>query len=475
MSNPSRSAAYRQHDPVAPTFDPRQTSTGLLRDSRMSWYVLSLLTLSYALAYIDRQVLNLLVDPIKHTLLISDTQLSLIQGTAFVSAYLIAAPLFGRLVDITNRRNVLMFGIVLWCACTALCGRADTYMELFVARFGVGASEACVFPVSCSLIADYFSPRKAPRALSIFTAGQWIGAGFSLVAGGYVLSLADVVRTSIPAFETFAPWQIAFVLVGLPGLVLAIVLLTVREPARCTTTHATDDIADDDRPFTLAEGIGFIWARRGFYARVYIGVGMLAIVTLAMPAWLPSFLIRCHGVSPSSVGYRLGIMSVILGTTGVLLGPWIARLFERKGYHDAALRTAGFAMIAMFVFCALIPFAPNATGVFAAAAGAIFSFSLPIGIIAAATQLSTPRRLRGIAASLHTFLAQSIGFGIGPTAIALMTDKVFGDPRMVGYSLGIVSCAASAIAASLIFTALPHYRQMRREQHLDDQSRTDMS
>ncbi|KVQ62998.1 MFS transporter [Burkholderia territorii] len=456
---------------MAPTSGLQDACGSLRRDSRASWYVLILLTLSYALAYIDRQVLNLLVDPIKHTLLISDTELSLIQGTAFVSAYLIAAPLFGRLVDVANRRNILMFGIVLWCVCTVLCGRADTYVGLFLARFGVGASEACVFPVSCSLIADYFSPRKAPRALSIFTTGQWIGAGFSLVAGGYVLSLADIVRQAVPVFTAFASWQIAFVLVGLPGLVLAIVLITVREPARGTAL-ATDEVADDDKAFTVGEGMAFIWQRRGFYARVYIGVGMLAIVTLAMPAWLPSFLIRCHGVSPSSVGYRLGVLSVFLGTTGVLVGPWIARLFERKGYHDASLRTAGFAMVAMFVFCALIPFAPTATGVFAAAAGAIFSFSLPIGTIAAATQLSTPRRLRGTAASLHTFLAQSIGFGIGPTAIALMTDKVFGDPKMVGYSLGIVSCVASATAAWLIFTALPHYRRMLEERNLDDYSRS---
>ncbi|WP_175817252.1 MFS transporter [Burkholderia diffusa] len=467
MSNSSHPAALRKRNLVDQAVDLRRTSSRLVRDSASSWYILCLLTLSYALAYIDRQVLNLLVDPIKHTLLISDTQLSLIQGTAFVSAYLIAAPLFGRLVDITNRRNILMFGIVLWCVCTVLCGRADTYMELFLARFGVGASEACVFPVSCSLIADYFSPRKAPRALSIFTAGQWIGAGFSLVAGGYVLSLADVVRKSIPAFDSLASWQIAFVLVGLPGLVLAMVLFTVREPAR-DMAQTTDDTSVDDKPFELREGIAFIWERRGFYARVYIGVGMLAIVTLAMPAWLPSFLIRCHGVSPSSVGYRLGILSVILGTTGVLLGPWVARLFERKGYHDAALRTAGTSMVAMFVFCAVIPFAPSATGVFAAAAGAIFSFSLPIGIIAAATQLSTPRRLRGTAASLHTFLAQSIGFGVGPTAIALLTDKVFGNPQMVGYSLGIVSCVASGVAAWLIFTALPHYRRMLLERNLGD-------
>ncbi|MCG7400377.1 MFS transporter [Caballeronia zhejiangensis] len=446
------------------TADACRQSRTLVRDSARSWYVLGVLTLSYALAYIDRQLLNLLVDPIRRTLVISDTELSLIQGMAFVSAYLMAAPLFGRLVDITNRRNILVAGICLWCACTALCGWADTYVGLFAARFGVGASEACVFPVCCSLISEHFSPRAAPRALSIFTAGQWIGAGFSLVAGGFVVSLADSVRPAFPMFNALATWQIAFVLVGLPGLLLAaVLLLSVHEPVRRTTPAAYSD----DRPFSLRESASFIWERRGFYGRVYIGVGMLAIVTLAMPAWLPSYLMRSHGVSPALVGYRLGLLAVILGTTGVLLGPWVARIFERKGHRDAALRTAGFSMVGMFFFCVALPFAPSARGVFIAAAGAIFCFSLPIGIIAAATQLSTPSRLRGVVASLHTFLAQSIGFGIGPTAIALITDKVFGDPRMVGYSLGIVSSIASAIAAWLIFTALPHYRRMLDERHID--------
>lgn len=430
-------------------------------DSSRSWYVLAILSFSYALAFVDRQLLNLILDPIKHTLAVSDTELSLIQGAAFVLAYLATAPLFGRLVDVTNRRNVLLFGICAWSICTAFCGKADSYVELFIARVGVGASEACVFPVGCSLIGDYFSERRAPRAISIFMASQWIGAGFSLVAGGIVIAFANDMRLHFPIFEKFAAWQMAFVIVGLPGLLLAgIVLLTVREPSRRVMLTATTD----DRQFTIREATAFLWARREFYARIYIGVGMLAVVVLGMPAWLPSFLIRFHGVAPSVVGYRLGILSVIFGSTGVLLGPSVARLLERKGYEDAQLRAAALSMVATFVFCAAIPFAPGPAGALVAIAGAIFSFSLPIGIMAAATQLCTPSRLRGSVASLYTFSSQLIGFGFGPTVIALVTDKVFGNPRMVGYSLGIVCCIASALAAWLVFSALPHYRKMLHEE-----------
>ncbi|GJH27067.1 MFS transporter [Caballeronia novacaledonica] len=462
MKSTSRQAGSPEQQPaVAPA--PHRRSFYASLDSTTSWYVLGLLTLSYALAYVDRQLLNLLVDPIKHALSISDTQLSLLQGTAFVSAYLIAAPIFGRLADVTNRRNVLIFGICLWCSCTALCGHANTYLELFAARVGVGASEACVFPVCCSLIWDYFSTKRAPRAISIFNAGQFIGAGFSLVASGLVLYFANGIRRSIPLFQDYSTWQIAFVLVGLAGLILALVLLTVREPTRSVTLSNSVD----GKSFTFAEGARYIWRRRAFYGRMYLGIGMHAIVTLGTPAWLPSFLIRCRGVPPSIVGYRLGMIAVLVGTTGVLLGPFVVRFFERRGFADAALRIAGFSEISVFISCVSIPFAPGATGVFIAAGVAIFFFSFPVSIFAAATQMITPGRLRGFVASLHTFIAQSIGFGVGPTAIALLTDKVFGDAQMVGYSMAIVSGTASAIAACLFLSALPRFRAMLRERKVE--------
>ncbi len=338
-----------------------------------------------------------------------------------------------------------------------LCGLADTYGKLFLARFCVGVSEACVLPVGWSLIADYFSSRRAPRAYSIFTLGPLIGGGFSLLAGSLVIAFADKVRLHFPTLEALATWQLAFVLIGVPGFFLAaVLLLTVREPTRSLMRQDTAN----DRQFTLRETAGFLWARRQFYGRIYLGVGMLAVVVLGMPAWLPSFLIRFHRVPPALVGFRLGVLVVTFGAAGVLIGPSVARLLESRGHKDAGIRTAAFSMVGMFLFCAVIPFAPGPVGALAATAGAIFFFSLPTGVMAAAMQFGTPRRLRGVVASLYTFSAQFIGYGIGPTAIALVTDRVFGDPKMVGYSIGIVCCIASAIASWLMFSALPHYRRL---------------
>lgn len=451
---PSNGAGSSEHALAQPS--PHRVA----HDSAQAWYILAVLTLAYSLAYIDRQLLNLLVEPIKQTLAISDTQLSLVQGIAFISAYLVASPLFGRLVDVTNRRNLLVVGICLWCGFTALCGRADTYEGLFIARLGVGASEACVFPLALSVIADCFSAKKMARAMSIFILGPMLGGGLSLVAGGFVIEFARALHQQFPILAQFQTWQLAFVLIGLPGILFALlVVLTLREPVRSNVISERED----DRQFTTGDSVSYLWQRRGFYARILLGVGMLAIVVLGMPAWMPTYLIRTHGMPAALVGFRFGVLVVSFGIAGALTGPWIARRLEKRGHTDAQLRTAAFAMIPMLLCCASIPFAPGATGALAAAAGTVFFFSLPTGCMSAALQLVAPSRMRGTVGALYSFVAQLIGFGAGPTLIALMTDHGFGNPKMVGHSIAIVCTIASALAAWLLFTALPHYRRLLAE------------
>ncbi|MBB5406333.1 MFS family permease [Paraburkholderia sp. HC6.4b] len=437
------------------------SSGGTVLDSAYSWYALFIMAVACALSYIDRQLLNLLVDPVRHSLQITDTQVSLVQGAAFVSAYLIAVPIYGRLADTTNRRNVLVAGICAWSVFTALCGRAESYGELFAFRFFVGASEACIIPVCYSLIADYFSAQRMPRAVSLFHVAPLVGSGVSLVVGGLVFALANNVRTLLPILNTLAVWQMAFVLIGLPGLlVAAVVFLTVREPTRSQATHPKAA----DRPYTVRETATFIWTRRGFYVRFYLSIGMFAIVILGLPAWLPTFLIRVHGAARATIGFQFGVVVIICATVGILIGPWISSaIFEKRGRSDALLRTAAWSMIAAAICCAAVPFTPDVTSTLAVTAAAVFFFSLPTGIMPTTIQLATPSRMRGTVGAFYTFSSQSIGFGLGPTSIALMTDKVFQDPKMVGSSIAIVCPIASVIACWLLFSSLKHYRRLLEE------------
>jgi MFS transporter, Spinster family, sphingosine-1-phosphate transporter len=423
-----------------------------------------------ALSYIDRQLLNLLVDPVRHSLQISDTQLSLIQGAAFVAAYLIAVPLFGRLADTANRRNVLVAGICAWSIFTALCGLANSYATLFVLRFCVGASEACVVPVCYSLIADHFSARRIQRAVSIFHVAPLFGSGFSLLAGGAVFMLASEVRTWLPVLRALATWQMAFVLIGLPGLLLAVIVCaTVREPARQAARQSTVG----DKTYSLHETAAFIWLHRGFYVRVYLGIGALATMVLGLPAWLPIFLIRVHGATRTTVGFNFGLVVIVFATAGTLIGPWVSSaVFEKRGYTDAPLRTAAWSIIGAVFCCAVIPFAPDMSSALTVTAAAVFLYSLPTGVMAATLQLGTPNRMRGTIGALYSLCRQLIGFGLGPTSIALVTDKVFHDPNRVGYSIAIVCSIASIIASWLLFTALQHYRTLLQTMQQRDGGRT---
>ena len=155
---------------------------GLPQDGFHAWNGLLFLTLAYVLAFVDRQILNLLVDPVKRDLLLSDTQVSLLQGIAFTATYVLFGPLFGRWVDAGNRRNIVVLGVVIWSVFTVLCGFADSFWELFFARAGIGAAEACLAPAAWSMIADYFSPKKLPRAMSLFLMAPYLGGGLALIA-----------------------------------------------------------------------------------------------------------------------------------------------------------------------------------------------------------------------------------------------------------------------------------------------------
>lgn len=429
-------------------------------DGRMSWIILCTLTAAYALSYIDRQLLNLLVDPIKLSLQISDTQFSFIQGMAFVIAYLAAAPVFGRLVDVTVRRNILVFGVCSWSFFTAACGFVDSYIQLFAARIGVGFSEACILPVAMSMISDAFSREKTPRAMSVFFLGVQLGSGLSLLFGGLVIVFAAALAGAIPGLHQLEQWQAAFVVIGFPGMLFgALIFITMIEPPR--GRGGTEAVSDEQK--SLRAVMAWLVANRQFYGRIYPAVGIKAIITLGMPSWYPAYLMRAHDLPMAGTGLKLGIVSIVLAAIGITSGPVFSSWLSKRGHMDAPLRASALATIGMAAFAILIPFAPNAMAALIIAGGVYFFGAIPSGIAAAATQNASPNQMRGVISAIYTFSAMSIGYFLGPTIIALITDLVFGDPVMVGYSLQIVLTASALIAGFLLYTAMPHYRTLIRD------------
>lgn len=445
--------------------EPRQG--GLPLDGFHAWQGLLLLTLAYVLAFVDRQILNLLVDPVKRDLLLSDTQVSLLQGIAFTATYVLFGPLFGRWVDAGNRRNIVVLGVVIWSGFTVLCGFADSFWELFFARAGIGAAEACLAPAAWSMIADYFSAKRLPRAMSLFLMAPYIGGGLALIAGGVVIAaLAEI--GSMPAWLAgFTTWQLIFVLIGVPGIVMGVAILTVREPPRRV---AAAGAGAADRHYSVREAVAFFIARRGFYLRFYGGISLLVIVLYALPAWLPAYFMRHYDADPAAVGLQYGVLVLVMGSVGVLTGPSVGRWLARRGFVDTQIRVAAMACLAIVPFCVLLPLMPSYPLALLVAAGATFFYSLPQAMSASALQMVTPNRLRGVAVSLYVFALSGIGLGVAPTAVALVTDYVFRDPARVGESLALVCTLCALGGGWLLYGALPLYRAALAG--LDDNSST---
>ncbi len=436
MTNPSTESP----EPPAPA----------ARDSGYAWYVAGLLALTYAVAFIDRQVLNLLVDPIKSTLDLTDTRISLLQGLSFVFAYVAMGPVFGRLADRGSRRNLLIAGVTLWCIFTVACGFATDFWMLFIARAGIGAAEACLLPAGWSMLADYFSRERLPRAMSIFLLGPFVGGGMALIFGGLIVQGVTGMQFS-GALAGLEPWQLTFVFVGAPGLLLALALLSVREPAR----HFAAGVGDET--FTLSEVLSFLWREREFYGRFFGGMGLLVVVLYALPAWTPAFLMRAHEGSARSVGLQYGTATLIAGSVGILLGPWIARRLARWYPQDAELRTAMVAGLLAAPACLYLPFASGYwPALIASTIGSLcLNFALPMA--ASALQASTPNRMRGLVTSAYAFVLTSVGMGIAPSVIALVTDQVLQDPARVDVSLGWVCGLAALLAQPLMLGAARRY------------------
>lgn len=427
------------------TTEPADTHSGVGRF--YPWYVVVLLTAVSVVGYIDRQVINILVEPIKRSFEISDTQISLLQGLAFMVAYMALAPLYGRLVDTRSRKAILVTEVGLWSVFTALCGTARSYAQIFGARFGVGAMEAGLFPCSWSLIADTVPRRHVPRAFSIYLMTPYIGGGLALLLGAMLLDMGDNGGGLVMGLE---PWRAVFILLGLPGIALALILfLTLREPPR---TQMAPDVEEAPAP-RFRDAVRQLMRRVSFYGNFFAGMACIVVSIYAIPAWGPAMLARTYGVAPAVIGKDYGILTIIAGSIGVLSGPSVASMLRRIGVKQSIAGVAVVGALGLAACDVALMLGDTYSVALAAVGVAVFFSSLPQAMAATAIQVATPPHLRGLASSFYIVTVTLIGLGIGPTGVAMMTDYVFADPHGVRWSLPIISGLAALVAVPLLLRA----------------------
>lgn len=432
------------------------------------WHLVGVLTLANMCSYVDRSILTLLVGPIRRDLDLSDTQFSLLHGLAFALFYTTLGVAIALFADRMNRRNIIALGIAFWSAATALCGMARSFWQLFAARVAVGVGEATLAPSSYSMLADVFAPNRLGRPLAVFTAGSTVGAGVALLVGGAVVgALAQYEEITLPIVGTLRAWQVVFLVVGLPGVLVALWVLALSEPPR---RHHQASAVPRSTAHVLRECMRHIRSQWQTYTAHFFGFTLLSLLFNAIAAWTPAFLIRVYDLPASRAGYWLGIIILIAGAPGMLAGGWLADRLRQAGYVDATMRTGIVAAVGVLPFAVTATLSTSLTASLACLVPAMFFATLPYGAAAAGVQHITPSQFRATTSALYLCCMNLVGMGAGPTLVAMITDRLFGYDAAVGYSIAL-ACAISAPPAALaLWLGLPHFR--RSAAHLESLGRS---
>jgi MFS family permease len=423
----------------------RPEAAGKQSASLYPWFVVLFLMVLLTSSFIDRTILSLLVKPIRQDLHLTDTEYSYLAGLAFVILYTITGIPLGWLADRWSRRWLIAGGVAVWSVMTASCGLAGSFWRLFLSRVGVGIGEATLSPCSYALIAELFPPGRRARPLSVFTLGIPIGSGMALMIGGTVIDAVSAIGpVDLPLIGETRPWQTVFLIIGLPGVLLALLaLLIIRETPERLLKSA------DDQP-SFGAVLAFMGRHLPVYATLALSLGCFAIYGYGGNAWFPSFLIRVHGFTASQAGLFFGSSVLVMGVLGSVFIGWVGDLLAARGNRDILLLTGIPYAVGMIVAGSLgtVVTVPWLSLALVALSG-FFNLTWA-GVNIAVLQTVTPPRMRGQVSATYLFFTNMIGFGIGPTAIAASTDHIFHRDSAVGWSISLVGTVAMVLAILIL-------------------------
>lgn len=420
---------------------------------RRAWYAVGIFALALTLNFLDRGIVTLLIGPIKKDLQLSDTKASVLVGFAFVFFYVFLGLPIARLVDTKSRRAIIGTGIALWSVMTSVCGLAQSFVQLFIARIGVGVGEACNGPATFSMLSDLFPRERLPRAISVLNFGFVAGTGLALLLGGTVIHfVSGMPPLSLPIVGTLHPWQITFLLVGFPGILVAALLRTVPEPIR---RGRIAGVRTQSLP--VRDVARYMNDNRAVYAPMFIGLAFNVVLAFGNQAWIPTFFARTHGWTAAEAGFIQGLVVVCTAPFGLLMGTALSEWFTRKGYADANMRVTAIGVAAGVPCAILFPLMPTPQlAITVLSVQFFFSMLLP-GPLNAALQIITPNQMRGQVTALFLFVFNVVGFGVGPTFVALLTDYVFHDDARLRYSLVVSGATMGPLAALMFWSGMKAY------------------
>ncbi|MDH3432537.1 MAG: MFS transporter, partial [Gammaproteobacteria bacterium] len=385
-------------------------------------YAMVVLAVVYMFNFIDRQILSILLPAIRDEFQVGDAVLGLLAGTAFALFYVTLGVPIAQLADRVNRRNLIAIAVAVWSGMTALSGLSATFWQLALARIGVGIGEAGCSPPAHSMIADYYPPEKRSSAMGFYTLGISTGVMLAYLAGGWVAENIG--------------WREAFLIVGVPGLFLALILrFTVIEPQR----GASEQRLDSGRKPRLRVVMRFLLARRSFLYMA-VAAGLSAFVGYSVINFFPSFMVRSFAVDVATLGLWLGLIYGIAGGLGFFMGGYIADHVGRTGHRKALWFIAAAVLItASFNFAVYL--APTAVWCLLLSIIPAVTSNFYLAPVLSQTQSLVSLRMRAVASSLVLLIINLIGLAMGPPITGIVSDLLepgYGSESM-RYSLLLVS------------------------------------
>ncbi|GKQ50757.1 MFS transporter [Bradyrhizobium sp. Ce-3] len=393
------------------------------------YYVLALLTIIYALNFLDRTIFNVLIEPIKKEFALSDTTMGLLAGFGFVLFYSLLGIPIARMADRLNRRNIVAAAFAFWSAMTYLCGLASSVTTLALARVGVGIGESAGTPASQSMIADLFDKNERPRALGIYAIGTYLGVFLGYFIGGTI--------------NQHYGWRMAFFTAGLPGIALAAILwLTISEPKRGA-------MAETFKAEPIGPTLGFLLSQPSFVI-VLIGFCLTTYTNYATAVWIPPFLARIHHLSSAEIGSYAGTFKGLAGMAGTLIGGLVVARIGRRDDRWKLWAPAIMSGLAGPVF-ALCMLTPSFTLMVATLALTSFMVGFHLGPIFAIAQTVAKPSMRALASAIVLLTATCFGQGVGPLAVGLINDALKASYGVDAVRYSLLSAAVTTTLGALLF------------------------
>ena len=419
-----------------------------------AWYVVIILYLAYTLSFVDRQIIAFLVDPIKADLHISEVQFGVLTGLAFTLFYTILGIPLGWLADRANRRNLMAVGIGAWSIMTGLCGIASNYWHLFLARIGVGVGEAALGPAAYSTISDNFPRDKRGLPMSVYSAGVLCGAGLANIFGGLVVQYAmNHGPQTFPIIGTVRPWQLSFLLVALPGIIVALMMMSVKESVRREKASAEGSVS-------LRETFRHLGRYRFAYLTLMLAPSCFALTNYGIMIWVPALYSRVFDWSRAEIGVPFGSIILVLGTAGLVCGGFVVQKVIKLGVSAAYSKVMIVTQLITLPGLALLVAVHSPYWTLGCIAYVMFFLPFHVGLAPAALHSITPNEMRGQVIAIYFFALNTIALALGAGyIIPSITQYVFQNDADVGKSLAIVATIASTIGVISLVVGIRAYNR----------------